>query len=303
VINLITGTIFNIQKYSIHDGPGIRTTIFFKGCPLKCDWCHNPESQSYEKEIIFSIEKCIYCNSCNNSCVDKCITFIDKELIIDKAKCSLCGDCTKNCPTNAIEMVGISMTVNEVMGEIEKDMVFYEESGGGVTLSGGEPLMQSEFINAILKKCKEKGIHTAIDTSGYSSLSSVYELSKNVDLFLYDIKHLDDDKHMELTGVSNKQILDNLSNIAKIGSNVWIRVPIIPGINDDDKNILGIGRLMNMLKLTDIFILPYHNIATYKYRKLGKAYDLSNIKTPSDQYMNKISSKLKNFGLNVKVGG
>ncbi|MBU5677932.1 glycyl-radical enzyme activating protein [Alkaliphilus sp. MSJ-5] len=300
---MITGTIFNIQKYSINDGPGIRTTVFFKGCPLKCTWCHNPESQSYENELIFSIEKCIYCNSCNNSCVDKCITFIDRELIIDKAKCSLCGDCTKNCPTNAIEMVGISMTVNEVMKEIEKDMVFYEESGGGVTLSGGEPLMQFEFINAILKKCKEKGIHTAIDTSGYSSLSSVYELSKNVDLFLYDIKHLDDDKHMELTGVSNKQILDNLSNIVKIGNNVWIRVPIIPGINDDDENILGIGRLMNMLKLADISILPYHNIATDKYRKLGKTYDLSNIKTPSDQYMNKIASKLKNFGLNVKVGG
>jgi len=300
---LIRGTIFNIQKYSTHDGPGIRTTVFLKGCPLKCVWCHNPESQSCEKQIIFSVEKCIGCNSCIDNCLQECVTFINKEQIVDKVKCSLCGECTKNCPTNAMEMVGISMTVDEVMKEIEKDIVFYEESRGGVTISGGEPLMQFEFINAILIKCREKGIHTALDTCGYSSWRKIYELSKNVDLFLYDIKHINDDRHIELTGVSNKQILDNLYKLAKIESNVWIRVPIIPGVNDDDENILGIGKLMNLLKLRDLFILPYHNIATEKYKKLGKEYDLSNIKTPANDNMKEIESKFKNFGLNVKIGG
>lgn len=300
---MTVAAIFNIQKYSVHDGPGIRTTVFLKGCPLKCAWCHNPESQNYEKEIIVSIEKCIDCNSCIDSCTEKCITITNKELVIDKNRCTLCGKCTRSCPTNAIEMVGKDMTADEVMHEIEKDMVFYEESGGGVTFSGGEPLMQFEFIDLILKKCKEKGIHTAIDTSGYTSWNNIYNISKNVDLFLYDIKHINEDKHMKLTGVSNRQILDNLSNLAKLGSNVWIRVPIIPGINDDDENILGIGQLMNSLKLKDIFILSYHNIATEKYRKLGKTYDLSNIKTPSNAYMEEVASKLKSFGLSVKLGG
>lgn len=300
---MTTGNIFNIQKYSIHDGPGIRTTIFFKGCPLKCKWCHNPESQSCESEIIFSIDKCIGCNSCIDSCVDKCIRFIDNEVVIDKEKCTLCRNCTNNCPTNAIEMMGKTMTVDEVMKEIEKDMVFYEESGGGVTFSGGEPLLQFEFLKTLLKKCREKGIYTAVDTSGYSSLEKIVEVSQYVQLFLYDIKHIDDEKHINLTGVSNKQILENLSGITKKGSNVWVRVPIIPGINDDDENILGIGSLMNSLNLKDIFILPYHNIAINKYDKLGKTYSLPNIKTPSDEHMEEIASKLKNFGLNVKIGG
>jgi len=163
--------------------------------------------------------------------------------------------------------------------------------------------MQFEFINAILIKCKEKGIHTALDTCGYSSWTKINELSKNVDLFLYDIKHINDDRHIELTGVSNKEILYNLSKLAKIESNVWIRVPIIPGINDDDENILGIGNIMNDLKLKNIFILPYHNIATEKYKKLGIEYDLSNIKTPSNDKLKEIESKFKNFGLNVKIGG
>lgn len=300
---MTVAAIFNIQKYSVHDGPGIRTTVFLKGCPLKCAWCHNPESQSYEKEIIVSIEKCINCNSCIDSCTEKCITITNKELVIDKNRCTLCGKCTRSCPTNAIEMVGKDMTADEVMHEIEKDMVFYEQSGGGVTFSGGEPLMQFEFIDLILKKCKEKGIHTAIDTSGYTSWNNIYNISKHVDLFLYDIKHINEDKHMQITGVSNIGILNNLSNLTKLGSNVWIRVPIIPGINDDDENILGIGQLMNSLKLKDIFILPYHNIATEKYRKLGKIYDLSNIKTPSNAYMEEVASKLKSFGLSVKLGG
>jgi len=303
VINLTIGSIFNIQKYSIHDGPGIRTTVFLKGCPLKCVWCHNPESQSYETEIIASIEKCIGCNSCIDSCLYNCITFINNEPTVDKSICSLCGECTKNCPTNAMEMLGKSMTVDEVMKEIEKDYVFYEESGGGVTISGGEPLMQFEFINAILIKCKEREIHTAIDTSGYSSWENVYKIFKNVDLFLYDIKHISDVKHIQLTGVSNKEILDNLSNLAKTGANIWIRVPIIPGINDDKENIVGIGNLMNYLKLKDIFILPYHNIASDKYRKLGKEYGLSNIKTPTNEHMENIAGRLKDFGLNVKIGG
>ena len=229
--------------------------------------------------------------------------FIENQLIIDNAKCTLCGNCADNCPTNAMEMVGRSMTVDEVMKEIEKDRVFYEESGGGVTFSGGEPLMQFKFINATIIKCKEKGIHTAVDTAGYSCWDDIYEISKNVNLFLYDIKFIDETRHKEFTGVSNKLIMDNLWKLVETGANIWIRVPIIPGINDDDENIWGIGNLMNLLKLKDIFIIPYHNIASDKYRKLGEAYALATIKTPSDKHMKEIEGKLNGFGLNVKIGG
>ncbi len=297
------GTIFNIQKYAIHDGPGIRTTVFLKGCPLKCGWCHNPESQSIQQEILFSPDKCIGCGDCYKGCIGKAISSIQGQRIKDNNKCSLCGNCAVNCPAEAIEMIGKTMTAEDLMKEIEKDRIFYEESGGGVTFSGGEPLMQLEFLHEVLHRCREVEIHTVLDTSGYSSWETLSKISSHVELFLYDIKHMNDQKHMALTGVSNRPILDNLKKLVAEGKRIWIRVPIIPGINDDDQNIAEIGSLMDSLKLREIYLLPYHNIAMDKYRRLGKTYGLPDIQTPSDRCMNEIAQNLKSCGLNVRIGG
>lgn len=297
------GTIFNIQKYSIHDGPGIRTTIFFKGCPLNCLWCHNPESQDINKQIIFSPQKCIACGECYEGCTNKALIPQNSKIIRNKEKCNLCGSCTENCVTEAMEMIGEEITLKKLMKEIKKDMVFYEESGGGATFSGGEPLIQSRFLRSILKECKKLGIHTTLDTSGYGPWEVLKELCDDVDLFLYDIKHINDSRHIELTGLSNKCIIENLKKLVAYGKNIWIRAPIIPSINDDKENIKGIGELMNSLSLEEIFILPYHNIGTDKYQSLGRNYNLSDINVPTDKHVEYIAAKLKAYGLIVKIGG
>ncbi len=300
---LVQGTVFNIQKYSIHDGPGIRTTVFLKGCPFNCRWCHNPESMSPKPEIVFSSSKCILCGDCYDGCINEAIINNKESFVRDKEKCILCGKCSEDCPAEAIEMIGRIVSVSDVVKEIRKDMIFYEESGGGVTFSGGEPLMQMEFLENILIECKREGIHTAIDTSGYTSWDNLLRVSSNVDLFLYDIKHMDNEKHMQFTGVSNKKILENLKKLVSLGKKIWIRVPIIPTLNDSEDNVLQIAELIKSIELKDIFLLPYHNIATHKYGKLDMKYEIADIQTPSDKHMNEIAMKLKSQGLNVKIGG
>lgn len=298
-----TGTVFNIQKYSIHDGPGIRTTVFLKGCPLACQWCHNPESMAMAQEIVFLQNKCIGCGDCGQSCPYKALTVTEPGLLTAAASCRACGACTEACPTGARERVGRPVTVAEVMKEIEKDRVFYEESGGGVTFSGGEALLQPDFLDSLLTACKAGGLHTALDTSGYAAWPSIARIKDKVDLFLYDLKHMDDGKHRLYTGVSNQLILANLKELTASHRKIWIRVPVIPGLNDDGENIKAMGAFLAALHLSEVFLLPYHHIAADKYRRLGRTYRLDGLQPPSSKQMAEVSQGLAAFGITAKIGG
>jgi pyruvate formate lyase activating enzyme len=300
---MTTGTVFNIQKYSIHDGPGIRTTIFLKGCPLNCWWCQNPESQLSGQEMIFWRDRCVGCGACSKICPSDAIQIENGMMITEKEKCILCGKCIEKCPALAREIIGKKFTIEEVIKEIEKDMVFYEESGGGVTFSGGEPLGQSEFLEGLLNGCREKKIHTAVDTSGYISWEILNKISLKVDLFLYDLKIMDSEKHKKYTGVSNEIILENLKKLSSIHNNIFIRFPVIPGVNDDSQNIRETGEFLSSLKVAQVNLLPYHYIGRDKYRRLGRTYHLAATQTPSEEKLSEVSVILKKFNLNVKLRG
>lgn len=297
------GTVFNIQKYSLHDGPGIRTTVFLKGCPLSCWWCHNPESQQVKQEIVFWKDKCIACRDCEKVCPVGAVKFTEKGFNLDKDKCILCGKCAEVCPSEALEKIGKKMSLDEVMNEVEKDMVFYEESGGGVTFSGGEPLLQIEFLDSLLTISKEKGMHTVVDTSGHTPWENFERIKDKVDLFLYDIKHIDDEKHKKYMGISNVLILENLKKLAERGNKIWIRIPVIPGINDDDLNIERVCEYISSLNLRDIYLLPYHRIARDKYKRLNMKYKIPDLQQPRDEEMERIAQRFRVYGLNAKIGG
>jgi len=302
-VPITTGIIFNIQRYSIHDGPGIRTTVFLKGCPLNCWWCQNPESQLSKQEMVFWEDRCIGCAACSTICPSGAIQIKNGIPVTEKEKCILCGKCIEKCPALAREMIGKKMTAEEVIKEIEKDLVFYEESGGGVTFSGGEPLGQSEFLEELLNDCREKKIHTAVDTSGYISWEILDKISPKVDLFLYDLKIMDSKKHKKYTGVSNEIILENLKKLSSVHHNIFVRFPVIPNINDDYQNIKETGEFLSSLKIAQVNLLPYHYIGIDKYRRLGRSYKLADTQPLSEEKLSEVSAILKKFNLNVKLRG
>lgn len=298
------GIVFDIKKFSIHDGPGIRTTVFLKGCPLSCWWCHNPESQGFGLEMMFHAKRCIQCGTCETLCAQGAISCSNGQVTTDAAQCTLCGDCIESCYTEARQIVGREMTMAQVMAEIERDVAFYDESGGGVTFSGGEPLLQPDFLLALLQACKKQEIHTAVDTCGFVAWHTLNRVRKYVDLFLYDLKLVDGARHQEFTGVSNELILKNLRMLSREGHNIIMRVPIVPGINDDDENIRQTGAFAAAsLGLDRVDVLPYHRAALDKYNRLKKAYELAEIRPPSDERMAEIARILGGFGLQVKIGG
>jgi len=300
---LTTGIIFNIQRYSIHDGPGIRTTVFLKGCPLNCWWCQNPESQLSGQEMVFWEDRCIGCGACSTICPSGAIQIKDGIPVTEKEKCILCGKCIEKCPALAREMIGKKLTTEEVLKAIEKDLVFYEESGGGVTFSGGEPLEQFEFLESLLVCCQKKKIHTAVDTSGYISWKILSKISSKVDLFLYDLKIMDSGRHKKYTGISNEIILENLKKLSSVHHNISVRFPVIPGINDDYQNIKKMGEFLSSLKIAQVNILPYHYIGIDKYRRLGRTYKLVTTQPPSEEKLSEVSAILRKFNLNVKLRG
>jgi pyruvate formate lyase activating enzyme len=301
---LKTGKVFDIQKFSLHDGPGIRTTVFFKGCPLNCWWCHNPESQAFGLEMMFQAKRCIRCGACEAVCTHGAISQNGDLVSTNEEACTLCGACVESCYAEAREIVGQEMTVAQVMAEIERDVIFYDESSGGVTFSGGEPLLQGDFLCSLLKACKDREIHTTLDTCGFAAWETLDRTRGFVDLFLYDLKLMDDAKHRELTGVPNDLILNNLRMLSDRGHNIILRLPIIPGVNDDEKNIRQTGEFATTsLGLNQVDILPYHHTAADKYSRLKRAYELSKIRPPSNDDVAKIAQILRGFGLQVRIGG
>ncbi len=298
------GTVFNIKRYAIHDGPGIRTTVFLKGCPLWCPWCQNPEGISPVPELIWREQRCIGCRDCEDTCPTGALSFADGSLRIDRNLCDLCGQCALSCYPQALEMVGRQMTVDEVMTEVEKDTVFYEQSGGGITVSGGEPLMQADFLGAILRASKQSGIHTTLDTSGYAEQALLLRIAEYVDLFLWDLKIMDDEAHRKHTGVSNSVILDNLKAMSRLGKPTIIRFSLIPGVNDHESNIRAMGAFVTSLDDVDrIDILPYHRAWMDKYRGLIRTREPAVFEPPSAKLLKATETKLAEHGLKIRIGG
>jgi len=300
---LALGRVINIQKYSVHDGPGIRTTVFFKGCPLDCWWCHNPESQSLNQEIMFFEERCTGCGICVKRCTENAIEIVDNMAVLNEEKCTPCSRCTDFCPNDAREFVGKDITVQELMKEIIKDEVFYEESKGGVTFSGGEPLIHVDFLNEILKRCKDRGIHTAVDTSGAVQWEKIEKLIDKIDLFLYDIKLMDNEKHKKYVGTENIVILENLKKLSHRGANIFVRMPIISGVNDDDNHIDEALRFLSNINLLQVNLLPFHKMGRDKYRRIKKDYKLTGLEKPSEERMTEIADRFIRKGIKVKIGG
>jgi pyruvate formate lyase activating enzyme len=266
----ISGVVFNIQRYSIHDGPGIRTTVFLKGCPLSCLWCQNPESQSREPEIMINRNLCTVCGHCVSECENGAISLLKECSVTDRMKCLCCGRCVEVCPNEARKLTGTEMTVGEVVKEVMKDLDFYESSGGGVTLSGGEATFQPEFALAILRACKNSGMHTAIETCGYTSWEVLDRFLECTDLVLFDIKHMDDAVHKEGTGISNEKILENAAKMAKVKS-MLVRVPLIPGYNDSEQAVRQIAVFVASLpNNVEVDLLAYNPLGEGKYESLGK---------------------------------
>lgn len=254
-----TGYLFDIERNSFVDGPGIRTTVFFKGCNLKCAWCHNPESQSFQPQMMFYRDKCTGCGKCKEVCP------------YHLEKCDLCGKCTFYCPVDARKVCGRKYTADEVLAEVVKDKSFYETSGGGVTFSGGECMLQIDFLLELLKKCKENGIHTAVDTAGHLPFENFEKIVPYTDLFLYDIKCFNTQQHKKYVGVGNELILANLRRLFETGVPIWIRIPIIPGVNDNAEEIKQIKSFLDMCgKPEKIELLPYHAMGENKYYAIGK---------------------------------
>ena len=299
-----TGIVFDLKKYSVHDGPGIRTTVFLKGCPLNCWWCHNPESQALARERIFRASRCIQCRACLDACSQGAITWDGQGPVTDGARCTLSGACVEVCYAEAREIVGQEMTVAQVMADVERDVAFYDESGGGVTFSGGEPLTQPEFLLALLRASKEREIHTVLDTCGQAAWKTLDRVRGYVDLFLYDLKLMDDARHRIYTGVSNRLILSNLERLSELGHEIVLRVPVMPGINQDPESMAQIGTFAAALpSLLRVDLLPYHHTAAAKYERLERTYALPDMLPPSDEMMAELERILLGFDLEVKVGG
>jgi len=298
------GYVFNIQRFSVHDGPGIRTTVFLKGCPLSCVWCHNPEGIAPGPELALSPKRCIQCGECVVVCPQGLPTPGDIPATENLDSCLVCGACAEACPSEARQIAGLEMTVPEVIAEVLKDRIFFEESGGGVTFSGGEPLWQPEFLRQLLRACRGQGIHTAVDTSGLAPWEVLESVAEVTDLFLYDVKHMNEGTHRQLTGVSNTRILANLRRLGARHRRIWVRVPVIPGVNDTAENLQATGLFAASVKgVEKVCLLPYHPLGADKLRRLGRGSSLENVGRPTETQMQNLANVVEAAGVAARVGG
>jgi pyruvate formate lyase activating enzyme len=309
VTGKITGQVFNIQRYSIHDGAGIRTLVFLKGCPLRCLWCCNPESQKSEPELGFIESRCVGDSACGAPCVSICpVNAIhlngQGKPSIDRRACDACGKCASVCGKDSLKVVGREMTVDEVMVEVEKDRAFYRRSGGGMTVGGGEPLAQYRFAAALLEAAQRAYLHTALETSGHAPWSHLETVLKHVDLLQFDLKHLDPEKHKDLTGQSNELILSNLQQVlsVKAPQDVIIRIPVVPGCNDSLENIRETARFAAGLGFNQAELVPYHRLGVSKYLQYGMAYPLPSCEPSSQDHLDELKKIVNESGLTEMAG-
>jgi pyruvate formate lyase activating enzyme len=301
----LRGLIYNLQRFAIHDGPGIRTLVYMKGCPLECLWCSTPQTQKMGLEILYNEVKCRKCRRCVEVCPLNLITLSkDKGVEIDRALCTNCGRCFETCPNQALGLLGSYMTVAELFREVDKDSPFYRRSNGGVTVGGGEPTMQYKFVAEFLKKCKQRYIHTAMETCGYVGGEHLEKLLKHLDLVYFDIKHMDAQVHKDFTGASNELILENARR-ACARRPMIVRIPLVPGLNDSDDNILDTAVFARKLgkNLKRIELLPYHKFGTQTYGRMGREYRLVDVKPPSDDHLRRLQKMIESCGVSTQIGG
>ena len=301
-------TIFNIQKYNMYDGPGVRTLIFFQGCPLRCKWCANPEGMIRKPRIMFKSNMCVDCGACIDVCPVGKHVFSNETMKHEVRRdidCIGCGKCVDACLKSALSVVGEVKTISELLEIVEEDRTFYEVSGGGVTLGGGEVLMQPEAASSLLMACKQEGINTAIETCGYAKLESVLKVAEFTDLFLFDIKHINSDKHFQWTGVRNEQILENLQELLRRKYNVKIRMPLLKGVNDCQDDIENVMKFLTPFKdyknFKGVDLLPYHKMGVNKYNQLGVEYPITGDPSLSNEDLDRIEGWIKKYDLPVKV--
>ena len=313
----LTGKFYDIQGFSVHDGPGIRLTLFLKGCPLRCPWCHSPESQEFYTELNWMAIKCVgtdKCGNCLTVCPHNAISLGEKKMsatgdeeiqlvTVDRDLCDNCGKCAEACTSKALYMCGTDYTVDEVMERVHRDVPFFKRSGGGVTISGGECLCQPDFLLAMLKRCKEEGIHTAVDTTGFAPWKNIEPILPYTDLFLYDLKQMDSDLHKKVIGVPNELILENAKKIAEHGGKFQIRIPIIPMFNDSVASFDAVGKFICELgdAVEVVQLLPYHKLGTVKWERLQRKHIILEAEPPKDELVQARKEQLEAMGLNVMI--
>ncbi len=297
----VSGNVFDVQRFSIHDGPGIRTTVFLKGCPARCPWCSNPESQCALPQLFYTRSRCLGCGSCVSVCPQRALSLEADAVAIDRARCIPCDECTRVCPSGALRLVGRRVTAADVLAEVERDRIFYEHSGGGMTLSGGEPLAQPEFALALLEGARERGFHSSVETAGLAGSETVELVLARTDLILFDIKQIDSESHRSIVGEDDALVIGNARVAARLGVKMIVRVPVIPGFNDQPHQIAAIGEFARSLGISELHLLPYHGYGAAKYSGLGRRYKMPDTIPPSREHLEGLCRSFGNRRLTLEI--